>query len=80
MVIKGILDIQVECGIMKILCEFDNNKCQVIEFPFEFDGIEINHTKKTIESLNFIIDEKCNITIPIKLTNKNCLFILRDWK
>ena len=45
MIVKGILDIKIENGIMKILCEFDNNTYQVIEFPIEFNGIEINNEK-----------------------------------
>ena len=79
MIVKGILDIKIENGIMKILCEFDNNTYQVIEFSIEFNGIEINNEKTTIGS-NIVLSKKHNITIPIKLTNNNCLFTLRDWE
>ena len=79
MIIKGILDIKVENGIMKILCEFDNNTYQVIEFPIEFNGIEINN-EKTIIGSNIVLNEKHNIIIPIKSTNNNCLFTLRNWE
>lgn len=79
MIVKGILDIKIENGIMKILCEFDNNTYQVIEFSIEFNGIEINNEKTTIGP-NIVLSEKHNIIIPIKSTNNNCLFTLRDWK
>ena len=79
MIVKGILDIKIENGIMKILCEFDNNTYQVIEFSIEFNGIEINNEKTTIGS-NIVLSEKHNIIIPIKSTNNNCLFTLRNWK
>lgn len=79
MIVKGILDIKIENGIMKILCEFDNNTYQVIEFSIEFNGIEINNEKTTIEP-NIVLSEKHNIIIPIKSTNNNCLFTLRNWK
>ena len=79
MIVKGILDIKIENGIMKILCEFDNNTYQVIEFSIEFNGIEINNEKTTIGP-NIVLSEKHNIIIPIKLTNNNCLFTLRDWE
>ena len=77
MIVKGILDIKIENGIMKILCEFDNNTYQVIEFPIEFNGIEINNEKTTIGP-NMVLSEKHNIIIPIKSTNNNCLFTLRN--
>ena len=79
MIIKGILDIKIENGIMKILCEFDNNTYQVIEFSIEFNGIEINNEKTTIGP-GMVLSEKNNIIIPIKSTNNNCLFTLRNWK
>ena len=79
MIVKGILDIKIENGIMKILCEFDNNTYQVIEFSIEFNGIEINNEKTTIEP-NIVLSEKHNIIIPIKSTNNNCLFTLRNWE
>lgn len=79
MIVKGILDIKIENGIMKILCEFDNNTYQVIEFSIEFNGIEINNEKTTIGP-NIVLSEKHNIIIPIKSTNNNCLFTLRNWK
>lgn len=79
MIVKGILDIKIENGIMKILCEFDNNTYQVIEFPIEFNGIEINN-EKTIIGSNIVLNEKHNIIIPIKSTNNNCLFTLRNWE
>ena len=79
MIVKGILDIKIENGIMKILCEFDNNTYQVIEFPIEFNGIEINN-EKTIIGSNLVLNEKHNIIIPIKSTNNNCLFTLRNWE
>ena len=79
MIVKGILDIKIENGIMKILCEFDNNTYQVIEFSIEFYVIEINNEKKTIGP-NIVLSEKHNIIIPIKSTNNNCLFTLRNWK
>ena len=79
MIVKGILDIKIENGIMKILCEFDNNTYQVIEFSIEFNGIEINNEKTTIGP-NIVLSEKHNIIIPIKSTNNNCLFTLRIWK
>lgn len=80
MIIKGILDIKVENGIMKILCEFDNNTYQVIEVPIDFHGeFEINHEKE-IFGPNIILNEKHNIIIPIKSTNNNCLFTLRNWE
>ena len=65
MIVKGILDIKIENGIMKILCEFDNNTYQVIEFSIEFNGIEINNEKTTIGP-NIVLSEKHNIIIPIK--------------
>ena len=79
MVIERILDIKIENGIMKILCEFDNNTYQVIEFSIEFNGIEIKNEKTTIGP-NIVLSEKHNITIPIKSTNNNCLFALKDWE
>ena len=79
MIIKGILDVKIENGIMKILCEFDNNTYQVIEFSIEFNGIEINNEKTTIGS-NVVLNEKHSIIIPIKSTNNNCLFTLRNWE
>ena len=79
MIVKGILDVKIENGIMKILCEFDNNTYQVIEFSIEFNGIEINNEKTTIGS-NAVLNEKHNIIIPIKSTNNNCLFTLRNWE
>ena len=79
MIVKGILDIKIENGIMKILCEVDNNTYQVIEFSIEFNGIEINNEKTTIGP-NIVLSEKHNIIIPIKSTNNNCLFTLRNWK
>lgn len=79
MIVKGILDIKIENGIMKILCEFDNNTYQVIEFSIEFNGIEINNEKTTIGP-NIVLSEKHNIIIPIKSTNNNCLFTLRNWE
>lgn len=79
MIVKGILDIKIENGIMKILCEFDNNTYQVIEFSIEFNGIEINNEKTIIEP-NIVLNEKHNIIIPIKSTNNNCLFTLRNWE
>lgn len=79
MIVKGILDIKIENGIMKILCEFDNNTYQVIEFSIEFNGIEINNEKTTIGP-NMVLSEKHNIIIPIKSTNNNCLFTLRNWE
>ena len=79
MIVKGILDVKIENGIMKILCEFDNNTYQVIEFSIEFNGIEINNEKTTIGP-NIVLSEKHNIIIPIKSTNNNCLFTLRNWK
>ena len=79
MIVKRILDIKIENDIMKILCEFDNNTYQVIEFSIEFNGIEINNEKTTIEP-NIVLSEKHNIIIPIKSTNNNCLFTLRNWK
>lgn len=78
--VKRILDIKVENGIMKILCEFNNNTYQVIEFFIEFNGIEINNEKITIGPNNMVLNEKSNITIPIKLTNNNCLFTSRNWE
>lgn len=79
MIVKRILDIKIENGIMKILCEFDNNTYQVIEFSIEFNGIEINNEKTTIGP-NIVLSEKHNIIIPIKSTNNNCLFTLRNWE
>ena len=79
MVVKGISDIKIENGIMKILCKFDNNTYQVIEFSIEFNGIEINNEKTTIGP-NMVLSEKHNIIIPIKSTNNNCLFTLRNWE
>ena len=79
MIVKRILDIKIENGIMKILCEFDNNTYQVIEFSIEFNGIEINNEKTTIGP-NMVLSEKNNIIIPIKSTNNNCLFTLRNWE
>lgn len=79
MIVKGILDVKIENGIMKILCEFDNNTYQVIEFSIEFNGIEINNEKTTIGP-NIVLSEKHNIIIPIKSTNNNCLFTLRNWE
>ena len=64
---------------MKILCKFDNNTYQVIEFSIEFNGIEINNEKTTIGP-NMVLSEKHNIIIPIKSTNNNCLFTLRNWE
>ena len=77
MIVKRILDIKIENSIMKILCEFDNNTYQVIEFSIEFNGIEINNEKTTIGP-NIVLSEKHNIIIPIKSTNNNCLFTLRN--
>ena len=79
MILKGILDIKVENGIMKILCEFDNNSYQVIEVPIDFHGIEINHEKELIGP-NIVLNEKHNIIIPIKQTNNNSLLTIREWK
>lgn len=79
MIVKRILDIKIENGIMKILCELDNNTYQVIEFSIEFNGIEINNEKTTIGP-NIVLSEKNNIIIPIKSTNNNYLFTLRDWE
>lgn len=80
MIIKGILDIKVESGIMKILCEFNNNTYQVIEVPIDFNvGIEINHEKESFGP-NIILNEKYNIIIPIKRTDNSCLFTLREWE
>ena len=77
--IKGILDIKVEEGIMKILCEFNNNTYQVIEVQIDFNGeFEINHEKESFGP-NIILNEKHNIVIPIKKTNNN-LLTLREWK
>ena len=50
MIVKGILDIKIENGIMKILCEFDNNTYQVIEFSIEF--------MKVLELRGFLLSKK----------------------
>lgn len=77
--IKGILDIKVENGIMKILCEFDNNTYQVIEVLIDFHSkIEINHEESIGPGI--VLNEKHNIIIPIKRTDNSCLFTLREWK
>ena len=77
---KEILDIKVENGIIKILCEFNNNTCQVIEAPIDFHGeFEINHEKESFGP-NIILNEKFNIVIPIKQINNNYPFVLREWK
>ena len=74
MIIKEILDITIENGIMKILCEFNNNTYQVIEFSIEFNGIEINNEKETFGS-GMVLNEKHSITIPIKPN-----FVVRKWE
>ena len=82
MVIKKVVDIQIDYDTVKILCECTNNEYKVIEAHIDFNGIEINHERdiRDIGPDSFITKDKCDIIIPVKISDGNYIFNVRKWK
>ena len=81
MIIKKVVDIQMDHNTIKILCECDNNKYQVMEAQINLNGIEINLEidEIGINGSKSIIEDKCNIIIPVK-KDGDIYFSFREWK
>lgn len=79
MIIKKLVDMQIEHNVIKMLCECDNDEYKVIETHIDFDGIKINH-ERDIGPNGFIVKDKCDIIIPVKMDDGNYAFNIREWK
>ena len=78
MIVKRVVDIQIEHDTIKILCECNNDEYKVIEAHIDFNGIEINY--KGDIGPDFLVKDKCDIIIPVKTDKSNYLFNIREWK
>lgn len=78
MIIKKLVDMQIEHNVIKMLCECDNDEYKVIEMHIDFDGVKINHEGDI--GPDFLVKDKCDIIIPVKTDKSNYLFNIREWK
>ena len=76
--IEKVVDIQVEQDTMKILCECSNDEYKVVEIQIDFDGIRISDERYIGPDL--LVKEKCNIIIPVKMNDDNCMLNIKEWK
>ena len=77
--IKKLVDMQIEHNVIKMLCECDNGEYMVIETRIDFNGVKINH-ERDIGHNGFIVRDKCDIIIPVKMNDDNYAFNIREWK
>jgi hypothetical protein len=79
MIIKRLVDVQIEHNVIKMLCECDNDEYKVIETHLDFNSVKINH-ERDVGPDGSIVKDKCDIIIPVKMDDGNYTFNIREWK